>query len=248
MSEPTPLEDSEAPLGVKPSDVLPRYQVFASLFTPSWMLGMMLTACLFLPSYRGCNGNVVRLTEALVLEEVSASGVYMRYLLTWPALFGLVVFAGTLLLVWSRNPERGRFLWWGFAGLIIIHTALLVVAILAEPLAMKSPHDWSWEDAWTLILWAVPSVGLPLLLVVTARCSTNWYHAAVWMQLALAFTAAVCSTYVIPALLLAKELLYGGKLMVTCSVGLVVSTIVQRLDGYRVLTRRRDDSSLQLRA
>ena len=34
--------------------------------------------------------------------------------------------------------------------------------------------------------------------------------------------------------------------MIACSVGLVVSTIVQRLDGYRVLTRGPNDSSLRL--
>ena len=213
-------------------------QVFASLFTPGWMLGMLLAMCLLMPSYQGCNGNVVRLSEAFVLEQGTAEEVYVRYLLVWPTLYGLIVFAGTLRLAWSRDPQKASFLWWGFAGLIVSHTALLVVTVAVS--VMKG-DEWSWDafcDPLSL-LWATASIGLPALLLVTYRYCGSWYDAAVWVQLVLAVLAAVCTTYVIPALLLAKSLLYGGKLMICCSVGLIVATIVQRLDGHRALTRAR---------
>ncbi len=246
MSEIASVVDGDQRTHENQSDALAWSQVFVSLFTPSWSLGLLLAICLFLPSYRGCNGQVVRLSEAMVLDHYTAGEVYLRYLLTWPLIFGFIVFAGTLLLTWSCNPQRASFLWWCFAGLIVTHTVLLVIALLTEPAGTESETAWTWQNVWNAATWLVPTTVLPVLLVITFLYCRNWFNAAMCMQLALALSAAVCSTFVIPGLLLAKELLFGGKLMIACSVGLIVSTIVQRLDGYRALTRRPTESSLRL--
>ena len=67
MPQTAPNVDSDPRTAEYRADTLACKQVFASLFTPSWMLGIVLASCLFLPSYRGCNGNVVRPSEAMVL-------------------------------------------------------------------------------------------------------------------------------------------------------------------------------------
>ena len=66
------------------------------------------------------------------------------------------------------------------------------------------------------------------------------------MQLALALTAAVCTTVVLPSLLLARGLLVGGKIAVASSVGLSMSTLVELLDGYRALIRKPNESPIRL--
>ncbi len=251
MSPPKPQAASNPPAADDPAAEFPaavraHRQVFASLFTPSWTLGLLLAACLFLPSYRGCNGTAIHLSEAFVLEDYSTSEIYTRYLMVWPMLFGLIVFFGTVLLAWSRNPQRASVLWYGFASLIVVHSLLAIAAIVGSPPNLETASDWSWQEVLLLLLWSSMAVGLPLLLVITKRYCQDWYHAAIWMQLAISLAAAVCATYVIPSLLLASELLIGGKLMITCSVGLVVTTIVQQLDGRRVLVRQPGSSPLQL--
>lgn len=221
-------------------------QVFASLFTPSWSLGLLLFFCLFLPSYRGCNNQVVYLSEAMLLHEITPGEIYQRFLLIWPLLFGLVTCVGTLVLVWTSDPQRASVLWWSFAGMVFLHLTLLLVACLSQISTVESESTWKWQDFSIVACWLIPTIGLPALLLVTYRYCRNWFHAAMWMQLALSLTAAACTTAVVPSLLIAKEFLIGGRLMAVGSVGLVLSTIVQLLDGYRALTRKPTESPLRL--
>ncbi len=221
-------------------------QVFASLFTPSWSLGLLLFACLFLPAYRGCNNQVVYLSAAVTSDPLAAGEVYQSFLLTWPLLFGLMMSLGTLVLAWTSDPRRASILWWSFAGLIFLHTTLLVAAILAETSNVDSKTAWTWQEFSIIACWLVPTIGLPVILFATYRYCRNWFSAAMWVQLALAVIAAVCTTVVMPSLLIAKELLIGGKILIAGSVGLIVSTIVQLLDGHRALTRKPTESPLQL--
>ena len=54
MSEIASVVDGDQRTHENQSDALAWSQVFVSLFTPSWSLGLLLAICLFLPSYRGC--------------------------------------------------------------------------------------------------------------------------------------------------------------------------------------------------
>jgi len=102
------------------------------------------------------------------------------------------------------------------------------------------------NTASIVAFWLIPTIGLPSLLFATLRHCRDWFSTAMWMQLAPTLTAAACTTVVVQALLTTKELLIGGKIMIAVSVGPIVSTTVQLLDGYRALTRRPTESPLQL--
>ncbi len=221
-------------------------QVFASLFTPSWSLGLLLALCLFLPSYRGCNNQVVYVAEALVAEPSAPGEVYQSFLLTWPVLFGLVTFFGTLLLAATCDPQRASVLWWSYAALVFIHVALLSTVLLVEGSHGDSKAAWIWQEVSIAGAWLIPTLGLPAVLHVTFRYCRSWFSAAMWMQLALALTAAACTTFVNPSLVMAKDFLVGGALMIVASVGLIVSTVVQIFDGHRALTRKPSESPLKL--
>lgn len=197
----------------------------------------MLFVCLFLPSYEGCNGQTVHV-YALVSAGggLSAGDIYARFIMAWPFLLGLIISIGTLLLVWSGKPTRARFLWWCFAVLIIANAGFLLLALV---------NDQS-GGAESAACWFGTAVILLVLLPITRLYCRNWFTAAMWLQLSLTLTAAVCLSFVVPALVFADRLLMGGKLAIACNVLLIVTTIVQQLDGYRALTRSCGESPLQL--
>lgn len=221
------------------SDSSPRVrkQIFASVFSPSWALGLILFLCILLPSYEGCNGETVRVSAALAADVDSPADVYVRFMVVWPFLLGLVICVGTLVLVVSRDPKRAGFLWWSFALLIILNATLLVLALVTET-------DDS-ADVWTAV-WGAAATILLVLLPFTRRHCRNTFNAAMWLQLILALTAAVCLTFVVPAIFFANQWLIGGKVALACSVLLVPISIVLRLDGCRALTRSSHESPLRL--
>lgn len=220
--------------------------VFASLFTPTWNLSLLLFVCLFLPSYEGCNGETVYVADA-VITRISDDAIYPRFLVVWPYLFGLIVTLGTISIARSGRPERARRLWWSLAGLVGVHSVLLVVVLTTEP--PTSWSEWSTWD-WETILWAAYWLGTTVILIalipITGIFCRTWFNAAIWLQLALAVTAAICLSYFIPAIVFAKKFLIGGRVAVACSVLLIVSTILERLDGHRALVRNRGESPVRL--
>jgi hypothetical protein len=182
----------------------------------------------------------------LAPERLTAGEVYLRFVITWPFFFGLILALGTLVLAWSRKLDRARFLWWSYALLVMFHAVLLGVATVLALTDGDQGQAWTWEKVRVTGAWYGAAVVLLALIPITCFCSRGWFHAAMAMQLVLALTAACCLSFVTPALMLANRFLIGGKLAVACSVSLIVFTIVQRLDGRRALTRQRGDSWLQL--
>lgn len=215
----------------------------ASVFTPSWGLGLLLFCCLFLPAYQGCNGKPIYIYRAFTLESLALPNAYLVFQVAWPCLFGLLVAIGSGWLLWTSDPQQAKFLWWSYSGLVIIHACLLIAVMVT------SPEEWSIDnadEAWLKFCWLSVSLILLVLIPLTGlRCRT-WLHAALWMQLSLGLVAALSLSFLVPALLLANRLLIGGKLMVFCSVFLVVSTLLQQVDGYRTLTRDPHHSPLRL--
>ena len=206
----------------------------------------MLFVCLFLPSYEGCNGQPVHVYEVLARDGLSSDDIYFRFILAWPFILGLVISIGTLLLVWSGKPRRARFLWWCFAVLILRNAGFLLLAFANDQSTGEEFVMSEWKDLWFAVCWFGTAVILLVLLPITRLCCRNWFTAAMWLQLSLTLTAAVCLSCVVPSLVFADRLLMGGKLAIACSVLLIVTTIVQQLDGHRALTRSCGESPLQL--
>lgn len=221
-------------------------QVFTSLFTPSWGLGLILFVCLFLPSYEGCNGETVYMHKFLTVDELTTGTFYIQFILVWPYLLGLVISVGTLILVQNSKPNRALVLWWSFTVLIAAHAGCLVLAWINSPTTETESTEWRWADVWFAVCWLGTTAFLCLLVPITYRYSRDWFNAAMWLQLSLSVTATLCLSFVTPVLTLASRVLIGGKMAVACSVVLVVTTIVQRLDGARALTRASKESRLQL--
>ncbi len=197
--------------------------VFASLFTPTWNLSLLLFVCLFLPSYEGCSGETVYVADAVTTGR-STQDYYLTFLVVWPYFFGLIAALGTISIGLSGRPERARRLWWSLAGLIGLHSVLFAVV-----LAMAPPTSWSgWRSSgWGPILigvyWLGTTVVLIALIPITGILCRTWFNAAIWLQLALTVTAAICLWYFIPVIVFAKDLLIGGRLAVACSVFLIMA-------------------------
>lgn len=68
-----------------------RRHVFASLFTPTWSLGLLLFCCLFLPAFEGCAGETVYIVHEIFDGDVVA---WPHFFIVWPYLFGLIVCLG----------------------------------------------------------------------------------------------------------------------------------------------------------
>ncbi len=224
-------------------------QVFASLFTPSWSLGLLLFVSFLLPSYQGCNGHTVYVRNIVVECKFTPGDVLTALVLIWPFSFGLIVAVGTVALSLSCNPERARWLWWSYAGLILLYALQLCVVVVGFFAALatgKADYNWDWQDILGGACFWAGSAALIALLPITRRRCQNWFNAAMWLQLSLALLAALYVSLFLPAITFAKGLLIGGKLSIAASVFLVLATLVARLDGYRVLTRARGESPWQL--
>ena len=226
-------------------------QVFSSLFSPTWSLGLLLFACIFLPTVKNCNGNTVYVCSQLAEEGLSAPEIYGKFVIVWPFLLGLVICLGTLRMICSGAPVRARFLWWSFAVLIIANAGLLACGFGPDMLSGLSELVAGEEVAWDFDhlegpLWIGTSLALLAALPVTRRYCRNWYDSAMWLQLCLVLTAAIFLSFVLPAIFLAEERLIGGKLAAACGVLLIITTIIQLLDGRRALTRLRGESRLRL--
>lgn len=227
-------------------------QVFASVFTPTWTSGILLFCCLLLPAYKGCSNNTIYLGDALVDGGITSDDVFLTFYLAWPFILGLIITIGTLVLVCTNDPEKSRFLWWGFASLIIVNTCFVLFAIVYTLLqhqpsdSESEPADTDWEAVFFIAGALTISAILLTLLPLTFRYCNSWYTATMWLQLALSITAAICLTFLVPGILLANEILIGGKIAIACAVTLIVTTLIQQFDGHRALTRQRHESRIQL--
>lgn len=216
-----------------------RQLVFASILTPSWSLGLLLFACLFLPFSRGCNNDTHYMYEAFNGIGPSAWSIFDVFFSTWPFLFGLTLAVATIITAVVRQPLQCRLLWASLSTLIIVN-GLLLSGALYEDAAQK---NWlmEWEQRWHEMWLIAPSLGLLVLVLLTKRRCHNGFHAALWLQFFLACLAAVQ----LP-LLVFGHLLIGAKLAVVFSSCLILSTIIQWFDGERALTRSRGESTFQM--
>jgi hypothetical protein len=221
--------------------------VFASLFTPTWSLSLLLFVCLFLPSYEGCSGETIYIADAVSTGLSADVAFYPAFLVIWPYLFGLIVAIGTVCLARSRQHDGARRLWWWLAGLFALHAVVLAAALAREPPSSWSEwQSWEWGDILSGLYWLGTTVFLIVLIPITGVYCRTWFNAAMWLQLAGVVTAAIYLSYFMPVIAFAHKLLLGGRLAVACSVLLIVSTIVERMDGHRALVRRRGEPPLRL--
>jgi len=265
----SPLEDGTAGEAAQSAEkaeqpVSGRRQVFASVFTPQWSLGLLLFLCMFLPSYRGCNGEVIVPCQVYACDWTSLEAPLFMWLVTWPYLFGLVLAVGTVCLAWSRRGSAAFGLWWWYSGFILFNAVLwqfTVVAGLASSAYSVSRGDESIElpasgeelfhalieAVKSPICWILCASGvLAAMIPLTARLCRNWFHAAMWLQCSLVLLAAVYVSTLTPGFLLAEGFLIGGKLSVAFAVLLILVSVAVWADGQRVLVRQKGESPLRL--
>ncbi|PHS16939.1 MAG: hypothetical protein COA78_03545 [Blastopirellula sp.] len=227
-------------------------QLFASVFTPTWTSGILLFCCLLLPAYKGCSNNTIYLGEVIIAEGITTDNAFLKFYIAWPFILGLVISIGTLVLVWTNDPEKSRILWWSYASLIVVNTCFVLFAIVLALLSLEPSGSESevTESDWNAIFFIGGALTISAILLalipLTLRYCKSWYTATMWLQLALTITAAICLTFIVPGILLANEILIGGKVAIACAVLLIVTTLIQQFDGHRALTRGRHDSRVQL--
>ncbi|MCA9262685.1 MAG: hypothetical protein KDA60_02505 [Planctomycetales bacterium] len=220
-------------------------QAFASIFTPSWSLGLILSFSFLLPTARGCNDKTIYVTDFWTNHDGTFESTYLGFATTWPILFGLFLAAGTLWMVSRSRLQSARFLWLGYSVIIAIHSILFVVlCVLTKP--WNSLGFGIRDDVLSTIVILLPTVGLPVLVWLTLRRSRTWYRAAMWLQLGMAATSMFTVGLVTPIVLIFGSPRIGNQLAISASIGLFVMTVVQLLDGERALVRQPHESPLQL--
>ena len=131
-----------------------RNEVFASLFTPSWSLALLLSISFFLPAYRGCNNQTVFLPDVVASSEIEETAdIYAIFLLVWPMFFGVLVAVGTIMLAWTREPQYAKYLWSAFGVMILIHAILWIITTYDSA---NGESELSGDDIRFAAIWSIP--------------------------------------------------------------------------------------------
>ncbi len=225
-----PLHHQDAP--ADPAEESAPRRVFRSRFTVTWLSGLVLASCLFLPACRGCNDDIypaelwVEAWERLPQDGNNYSLVAGAYFWTWHYLAGFLIALCTLAAAVSGRPAWFTWLWRMLAA------GTLFWSLLIWQLLAGSEID---GDDWLFIAIAICATAAVLLCSMNAR---SWLSAASLMQTAL----ATVSVAWFALLSFAGEALIGVYAALAAAFALAVSSVVQWRYAARVhrnaVTRR----------
>jgi len=218
--------------------------LLASIFTPTWGLGLLLGLCLLLPCYQGCNDTTIYGYGALAEASLTVESAFETFLLTWPFAFGLLAGIGTVAMLLTRRP---LLLWWAYAGLILAYGAIQLTFLASRQEEIRKAFATeNRETMWISLAFFSVAIVLLAMLLLTRRYCRSPVRAAMWLQGALAVLAAVSISILIPMLYLAQGPLFGAKIAHVCCLLLIVTSIVGWFEGQRVFSRETRSSPLQL--
>lgn len=237
--------------------------LLASPLTPTWISGLTLFACLFLPLclIPGCqNAEPVALHPLETALEIVADGSPVDAAwLVWAYPFGLLAAIGAIGIALSRNPHGYRIAWWAQAFMVIAVSAAVWTSIGVEigvereysssqpQPETNSPGALEEADSEALLaaLWlVVPTAVCCGLLVITYFNCRDWLAAVAVVQLGLAVTAL--AWFLAVRFGFGYTLLVGGKLSIAACAGLMVGAAWQWRAGllpYRVASHERQSVS-----
>ena len=219
----------------------------ASVFTPSFPLVALLFGCLFLPGFESCSGREVPMSEYAIESTQNPLGATIYML---PQILGVVMaFAAILIVVFQRNELGPKVVWAVLVSISILHLGC-AAAILLEAARRSndpSPVDEMELDEILFMFFAAVYFVAPIgAAALTLWKSKNWLSAVFWLQLVLSLIALTTAFWVLPTICLAKRFLIGGILNLLGACGLVISSILQLMDGERLLNCTSNTSSFQL--
>lgn len=211
---------------------------------PSCGAGLLLAMSFFLPLcfVPGCNGKPPQplyLTSALA-DIGSIVELFQVQWITWPYLFGLLVFCGTLLILATGDPRYFRTLWLMYGVPSVIIVPGMWMAMGRELSDDEISLGWLFD-----VVILIPTCLLLALVVVSYFSCRTWAGAALLVQCGLASLGTAWFLYVHFGLEL--PLASGGKLALGSCAVLTAASLVQWLVVRRgVMKTRRTRHSDQI--